>query len=173
MLALSLPGLFTLAEEARAAFEAGEPFKTLTPAEAATIEAFAAQIVPTADGLGATEAGAVFFIDRALGDERTKLLPLIREGLVDLQTRSRSAHGATFSALQADEQISLMRQIETSEFFEALRFLTLAGMFTHPSYGGNRDRAGWKLIGFDDQHFWQPPFGHYDANYQDPYRHEH
>jgi hypothetical protein len=43
--------------------------------------------------------------------------------------------------------------------------LTLFGMFSTPSYGGNRDGAGWKLLGFEDMHAFQPPFGYYDRNY--------
>jgi hypothetical protein len=38
-------------------------------------------------------------------------------------------------------------------------------MFALPGYGGNRDAAGWKLIGFEDRHVFQPPFGHYDRDY--------
>jgi hypothetical protein len=38
-------------------------------------------------------------------------------------------------------------------------------MFSNPSYGGNRDEVGWKLIGFEAPHPWQPPFGYYDADY--------
>ena len=30
-------------------------------------------------------------------------------------------------------------------------------------YGGNRDKVGWKLIGFEDRFHWNAPFGHYDA----------
>ena len=44
-----------------------------------------------------------------------------------------------------------------------MRMLTLCGMFALPSWGGNRDEAGWKLLGFEDRHAWQPPFGFYDA----------
>jgi hypothetical protein len=36
-------------------------------------------------------------------------------------------------------------------------------MFAMPSWGGNRERAGWALLGFDNRHAWQPPFGYYDA----------
>ena len=43
--------------------------------------------------------------------------------------------------------------------------LTLAGLLALPSYGGNENKAGWKLVGFVDQHAWQPPFGHYDVGY--------
>jgi hypothetical protein len=35
-------------------------------------------------------------------------------------------------------------------------------MFALPSWGGNRDLAGWALLGFDSRHAWQPPFGFYD-----------
>jgi hypothetical protein len=38
-------------------------------------------------------------------------------------------------------------------------------MFSLPSYGGNRDGVGWKLIGFEDSHVFYPPFGHYDRDY--------
>ena len=27
------------------------------------------------------------------------------------------------------------------------------------------ERKGWKLIGFSDEHAFQPPFGHYDRDY--------
>ena len=46
-----------------------------------------------------------------------------------------------------------------------MRFLTIAGTFTLPDYGGNREGVGWKLIGFEPQHMYQPPFGFYDAEY--------
>jgi hypothetical protein len=35
-------------------------------------------------------------------------------------------------------------------------------MFALPSWGGNRNEAGWKLIGFEDAHVFRPPFGYYD-----------
>jgi len=33
-------------------------------------------------------------------------------------------------------------------FFDRVRTHTMEGMFSDPIYGGNRDKAGWKLIGF-------------------------
>jgi hypothetical protein len=38
-------------------------------------------------------------------------------------------------------------------------------MFSLPAYGGNRDGVGWKLIGFEDEHVFHPPFGYYDRDY--------
>ncbi|MFT5048613.1 MAG: hypothetical protein ACI8UP_005617, partial [Porticoccaceae bacterium] len=34
-----------------------------------------------------------------------------------------------------------------------------------PEYGGNRDNIGYQLIGFEDRHAWQAPYGFYDADY--------
>mgnify|MGYP006391308779 CR=1 FL=1 len=33
-------------------------------------------------------------------------------------------------------------------FFETLLANTIEGWFADPAYGGNRDMAGWKMIGF-------------------------
>ena len=33
-------------------------------------------------------------------------------------------------------------------FFAQLLSITQAGFFADPIYGGNRDKAGWKLLGF-------------------------
>jgi hypothetical protein len=52
--------------------------------------------------------------------------------------------------------------VDTTAFFDQARLLTLCGMFSNPAYGGNRDKLGWKLIGFEDQHIFEPPFGWYD-----------
>ena len=43
--------------------------------------------------------------------------------------------------------------------------MTLIGLFALPQYGGNRNGIGWRLIGFDDQHAFSPPFGYYDRDY--------
>jgi hypothetical protein len=55
--------------------------------------------------------------------------------------------------------------VDHTPFFDSMRFLTVLGMFSTPAYGGNRNGAGWKLLGFEDQHIFQPPFGYYDRDY--------
>jgi hypothetical protein len=37
------------------------------------------------------------------------------------------------------------------------------GFFARPVHGGNFDKVGWKLIGYDDSLNFKPPFGYYDA----------
>ena len=61
------------------------------------------------------------------------------------------------------QQIAFLHTVDTTPFFDLARQLTLCGMFSNPPYGGNRDKLGWKLIGFEDQHMFEPPFGYYDT----------
>ena len=92
---------------------------------------------------------------------------LIHEGLKNLQEQTKAAYPdvARFSDLSFARQTEVLRSVETSPFFATVHMMTLSGLFALPDYGGNRDKLGWKLIGFDDRHVWQPPFGYYDANY--------
>ena len=142
-------------------------FTTLTPAEATEVEAIASQIIPSGESPGAREAGVVYFIDRALGTFLASELPALRRGLEDFQ-RNFAAHSSTgkpFSAVGPAYQRAWLHEVEATPFFNSVRRLTLVGLIALPKYGGNRNKLGWKLIGFEDRHFWQPPFGHYDADY--------
>ena len=55
-----------------------------------------------------------------------------------------------------------VREDRTRTASAALRGLTMLGMFSNPSYGGNFEKSGWKMLGFVDQFAWTPPFGYYD-----------
>ncbi len=51
-------------------------------------------------------------------------------------------------------------------FFEALRVATISGFLIDPEAGlGNRGGVGWKVIGRELAHSFQPPFGYYDKDY--------
>lgn len=163
---LSVPALLAAAGQAQAAQHEHKPLGTLGAEEAEELSAIAARILPSDDTPGATEAGAVHFMDTVLGSSRGELLQPVREGLAALQASAHASYGsARFSMLEAGQQDALLQAIETTEFFTMLRFLTLAGTFALPEYGGNRDHVGWQLIGFDHRHAWAPPFGYYDADY--------
>lgn len=160
-----LPNLEQLGLDARNAYEGKLPFETLTEAEARTMAAFAEQVIPSGTTPGAREAGAIYFIDKALGSIRKGALAPIRAGLKDLDARARKRDGkvASFADLSSQQQIAIMKQVEKSEFFEIGRTLTVLGVFADPKYGGNRDHAGFKLLGIDHKPVYQPPFGYYDA----------
>jgi gluconate 2-dehydrogenase gamma chain len=135
--------------------------------DAADVEAVTAQIIPTDDSPGAREAGAVYFIDRALATFFSQLASDYRSQLEAFQAASRQQHpGAqSFASLPSGQQIAYLKTIDKTPFFNTTRLLTLLGMFSLPSYGGNRSGVGWKLIGFEDAHIFQPPFGYYDRDY--------
>ena len=141
------------------------PFQTLDPGMAAELDAITSQIIPSTDGPGAHEAGIIYFIDRALSTFDADLREAYRAGMADVQQKRREMFpsSADIAKLTNDEQIRLIHAIDKTEFFELLRTHTIYGFLGNPSYGGNRDRIGWKLIGFEDRLAYQPPFGYYDA----------
>jgi gluconate 2-dehydrogenase gamma chain len=133
--------------------------KFFTSDQAKEIEAMAAQIIPTDDTGGAREAGVIRFIDLNLAEYEPESQSAYRDGLKMLAEKS----GGRFSDLPDARQIDVLRGIEKTEFFGMVRGHTLIGFFSHPQYGGNHDRMGWKLIGFEDAFAFQPPFGYYDG----------
>jgi gluconate 2-dehydrogenase subunit 3-like protein len=158
--AVAMPNLMAPPEYFR-----GERLVTFTAAEAADLDAFAAQIVPSApDGLGAREAGSIFFIDRALADVTREQRPLFDTGLAELRAAA-ARHGArSFAALPSAAQTEVLTAMDKakSEFFAAARAAVVVGLLADPKYGGNRNKVGWKLIGFEDRFHWTAPFGEYD-----------
>ena len=138
-----------------------------TKAEAADVEAIAAQIIPSDGTPGAREAGVVFFIDRALASFLSRMAENFRTQLGEFQSSLRASNPdiASFAALPSDHQITYLQTVDHTPFFDDMRLMTIFGMFAMPAYGGNRDGVGWKLLGFEDQHVFQPPFGYYDRDY--------
>jgi len=139
-----------------------------TDAQAADIDAMAAQIIPKDDTPGAHEARVIFFIDRALVTFARDSRAVYIQGMQDLQAKTKELFPAAtkFSALTAPQQIQVMTAIEKSPFFNAVRNHTVIGFFASPIHGGNHNKVGWKLIAFDDSLDFKPPFGYYDAKLQ-------
>jgi gluconate 2-dehydrogenase gamma chain len=163
-LAAQWPAVLAAAREAGAARDAAAEFETLAPADAADLAAIAAQIFPTDELPGANEAGVVYFMDSALRTFMSGAADAVRKGLRELNQKAAAAQaGARFAALPPAAQVRLLKAEESTPFFGTVHFMTVAGMFAMPAYGGNRKHAGWKVLGFDHRHVWAPPFGHYDA----------
>jgi gluconate 2-dehydrogenase gamma chain len=146
---------------------ADEKLAFFSSSDASDVEAVAAQIVPTDDSPGAREAGAVYFIDRALSSFFSQLGGDYRSQLSAFQAAFRKQHpeAASFASLSSRQQVEFLKTVDQTPFFNTTRLLTLLGMFSLPSYGGNRGGVGWKLIGFEDAHVFQAPFGYYDRDY--------
>lgn len=167
--ALSLPAVVTAAAAAQKAHAKKASFKVLSMLEATEIDAITAQIIPTDETPGAREAGVVYFIDEAFATFMAGALPGLRGSLEEFQAGvpKMFAGKASFVTLSDQQQIDYLSANEQAPAFGFLQFLTNLGFFANPSYRGNRDHIGWKLIGFEHQHAWVPPFGYYDAQVLD------
>lgn len=165
--AANYPGILAAQEHVRLAVKAGQapPLTFFTEAQAAEVEAMAAQIIPTDESPGAREAHCLYFIDRALSGFARSSQPQYTKGLQDLQAKTQELYPGTdkFSALTSGQQIKVMTAIEKTPFFRTVRTHTVIGFFSRPVHGGNADKVGWKLIGYDDSLNFKPPFGYYDA----------
>lgn len=176
--------MLSAAEHARATSQSTAPYKFefFTADEAREVDAISARIIPTDDTPGAHEAGVVYFIDRALMTFASDDQGTYRQGLVDLQGRVRKSVSGVdkFSAASPEQQDALLHELELLQgkgrrlfseqgarppFFDALRTHTIMGFLILPEAGGNDSGIGWKLIGRERDHMFQPPFGYYDKNY--------
>jgi gluconate 2-dehydrogenase gamma chain len=140
-------------------------FEFFDPHNADEIAAIAGQIIPSDDGPGAKEAGVIYFIDRALKTFDTDKQEIYRNGLREIEgvRTNMFPQSESITSLSNQQQIEFIRSIEKSEFFEIVRTHTVLGFLGNPSYGGNRGKAGWAYIGFEDRMAFEPPFGYYDA----------
>jgi hypothetical protein len=128
--------------------------------QAATMAAFTERLMPGAPGKpGASDAGVVNYIDLALAGAYADLQEFYRAGLAQLDAHCRKTYNESFVQLDASRQDAVIAAIEQGkaaefswprgpEFFNLIRTHTMEGMFADPIYGGNRDFAGWRLVGF-------------------------
>ena len=129
-------------------------------ADAATIAAFTERLMPSAPGKpGARDADVLNYIDLALAGAYAELQDFYRRGLAQLEAYCRATYKEPFVRLNSERQDEAITSLENGkasgftypsarEFFNTLRIHTMEGMFADPLYGGNRDFAGWKLVGF-------------------------
>jgi gluconate 2-dehydrogenase gamma chain len=82
-----------------------------------------------------------------------------RLGIAALDTATQKQFGKTFVALNGEQQDAILQamesnkldlgeQVETRVFFELLLQNVREGFLSDPIYGGNKDMASWKMIGF-------------------------
>ena len=161
-LALSaLPDFAAAHEHAATQVNAGErKFVYFTSEEAMEMEAVCEQIIPSDDSPGAREAGAIHFIDYALSQTEPHLQPLFRDGLKQLAAASAPQ---TFSELASERKFAVLKELQSTEFFQQAREYTIIGFLGSPKRQGNRHELGWKYIGFENPGMFSPPFGYYDA----------
>lgn len=83
---------------------------------------------------------------------------LYRQAIADIEAFLAAENHGRFADLGAASQDDLLTRLSEGEielehvhaktFFDTLWQNTLEGFFGDPVYGGNRDMAGWRMIGF-------------------------
>jgi gluconate 2-dehydrogenase gamma chain len=79
-------------------------------------------------------------------------------GVVATNAWSRKAYGKELDRLDGKAREAALKELEAGkatldgfdgkQFFEAVLKITMEGFFADPIYGGNRDKAGWKMVGY-------------------------
>jgi gluconate 2-dehydrogenase gamma chain len=79
-------------------------------------------------------------------------------GIVAANAWTNKTRGKDFDRLSAKEREEALKILEQGkaeladfdgkQFFEALHTIAMEGFFADPIYGGNRNKAGWKLVGY-------------------------
>jgi gluconate 2-dehydrogenase gamma chain len=78
----------------------------------------------------------------------------IRAGIAAANAWTRKTYGKDFDRLAPAERDAALKTMSdtkaefanSKEFFEQLYTLTMEGFFADPIYGGNRDKAAWRMI---------------------------
>jgi gluconate 2-dehydrogenase gamma chain len=155
--------------------QSAKAYVFFNPAEAAFIEAALARLIPKDEtGPGAIEAGVPEYLDRQLagawgaGERLYRAgpwhpgspsqgyqLPFTPAEMFRAAMRHVDASFPKMSARDQDAYLDALQKekrdlggVPSNIFFESLLEVTIEGFFSDPAYGGNRDMAAWKMIGF-------------------------
>jgi len=137
--------------------------------DAATMAAFTERLMPGApDKPGALDADVLNYIDLALAGAYADLQEFYRHGLTQLDAYCQKTYKKPFVQLGTAQQDEVLTALDDGKatgfawptaqaFFNTVRTHTMEGMFADPLYGGNKDFAGWRLVGFPGaQMFYSP-----------------
>ncbi len=129
--------------------KSGPSWRFFTASEARTVEAVCAQLIPTDQDAGATEAGVVNYIDIQLTRAFRKHRVLYREGLAAIDAESRASVGKAFADASSPQQVDVLGAVEEKQkaFFDLILAHTRQGFYGDPRHGGNRHMVSWKMVG--------------------------
>lgn len=105
--------------------------------EARTVEAIAERIIPGGDDIGATDAGVVYYVDRAVAGFSVSLQKIYRLGLRELETFCQRKYSNSFVQLGDERQVEVVRRFLGPEIGEANKLHKSAGEDDHDFRRGN------------------------------------
>jgi len=131
---------------------ASRSWEFLDDAQARALAALCDQIIPADDFPGASQAGAVHYIDRQLARHYQIHRGAYREGLGAIDQKCRRLFGSAFADTTPDQQHQATLALEKDQraFFELVRQHTMEGYYGSPRHGGNRDAVSWRMLGLDE-----------------------
>ena len=125
----------------------------------------------TLDGAGALFYGDEIVEDGAVGLrlEGVETLPCVSQGAAPIgpELEITAADGHVIAELEGAPALERLREVimaleqnkateftwpSAPAFFNTMRTHTMEGLFADPIYGGNKDFAGWRLVGFPGAH---------------------
>jgi gluconate 2-dehydrogenase gamma chain len=124
------------------------PWRYFTDAEARTVEAITAQLIPADTDPGAKEAGVVNYIDLQLNTRFKRHRKAYRDGLAAVDAASRSSFNKPFVELSDPHQTEILNGIEehSKAFFSLILDHTRQGFYGDPRHGGNHNRTSWRML---------------------------
>ncbi|MCY4440014.1 MAG: gluconate 2-dehydrogenase subunit 3 family protein [Deltaproteobacteria bacterium] len=120
------------------------------------------------------EQQATLFKLNGLGSRH---LQAYRDGVVELdRLAAEVTSGKDFRGLDdaGRDQVLTALDERKDPFFTLLLTHTMEGFYGHPRHGGNRDQAGWQVLGYPGPSFPhgnETPYGWYDENEPDEFPH--
>ncbi|CAB4689049.1 MAG: hypothetical protein F2663_02795 [Actinobacteria bacterium] len=122
--------------------------QVLSEADRSALAVLLDGLIPAdAFSVGAVELGVLAFIERELAAGSPDLSQLL-----ELAGAARTLAGGelALASLGEDAVAALLAQLnaEHPAAFELLRRRAIEGAFGDPSHGGNREGAGWQLLGY-------------------------
>ena len=105
---------------------------------------------------------------------------IYRQAIAGVNAHCRKQYQQPFAKLTGEQQDAVLHALEggkvdlgdlpSKTFFDLLWQNTQEGFLADPAYGGNRDFAGWKLIGYNGPRYnYVREIGQYGKPYQQPF----
>ena len=120
------------------------------------------------------EQQATLFKLNGLGSRH---LQAYRDGVAELdRLAAEVTSGKDFRGLDDAGRDQVLTGLDERKdpFFTLLLTHTMEGFYGHPRHGGNRDQAGWQVLGYPGPSFPhgnETPYGWYDENEPDEFPH--
>jgi gluconate 2-dehydrogenase gamma chain len=98
---------------------------------------------------------------------------LYRQAIADIEAKLKADKNKPFTQLSPDEQDQFLKDlsggkveldhVDGKTFFDTFWQDTQLGFFGDPLYGGNRDMASWRMIGYPGARYDYRPYIHHDG----------